>query len=285
MALIAGGLFVASLAVHAASLAGVDVRVAWPGVMWLHALVLGACFSLVLGPARRRHARSLEDALPRWGVRLVYVLFAYMIVNSVLFAIQSQGGGPHIRDGRYVLNSHGRVLQFLTEEEWHWYRALELRGASGHWVFCALLAALVWARRVRAQPGHELPAEPEQPLGERVLAAAERCASGLRRTDWTTVLRAALCYSTAVVAALGLGAAAALYTSSPRGDSYDEEALWSLLVGTVALVPSLRAANPREGGGPADRAGCPVLCRRGGRGRRSCGAGRVPLSAFPPRGR
>jgi len=149
IAVLAGALFAVSLGLHVAALAGVDVREYWPGVFWLHAVVIAAPLSVVLSPAGRRH-RDLYEALPRWGARLIQVVFAYAIVNFVLYAIQSHGGGPGIEDGRYVLSRHGDVLRFLTEEDWHGYRALQLRGVSGHWMLFSLLAALVWAKEARA---------------------------------------------------------------------------------------------------------------------------------------
>ncbi len=56
------------------------------------------------------------------------------MVNFVLFALNSEGGGPSIRAGKFVLESHGRFIRDLTATEYTAFKANELRGFSGHWL-------------------------------------------------------------------------------------------------------------------------------------------------------
>ena len=77
-----------------------------------------------------------------------------------MFFVQSHGGGPEVRDGQYLLTSHGAVLRVLTEEQYHWYRALVVRGFSGHWMLFSLVPALFWLRESSTAQGPEAPVQP-----------------------------------------------------------------------------------------------------------------------------
>lgn len=69
----------------------------------------------------------------RWLIVLVICCFAYAIVNFALYII-SGPGSVDIRDGQYTLESNGKVIAILTEDRYHYYRANQLRGFSGHWM-------------------------------------------------------------------------------------------------------------------------------------------------------
>jgi len=51
----------------------------------------------------------------------------------MLFAI-SQSGVPDIKNEQYILQNHGQLIRILTEQEYHHYKANEVRGFSGHWI-------------------------------------------------------------------------------------------------------------------------------------------------------
>jgi hypothetical protein len=62
-------------------------------------------------------------------------------VNFGLFIYLMHGGRPNIDHGAYVLSSHGRLIQSLTEADYWKYKALEIRGFSGHWMLFYSVAA------------------------------------------------------------------------------------------------------------------------------------------------
>lgn len=149
LALFASALFALSMGLHVVSLAGVDVQARWPGVFWLQLVVVGAGFSLLL--TRGLRGRSLDEVLPGWAGRLFRIAFFYAIANFVLNMVQTHGAVPGIQGGQYALHSHGHIVRLLSEQEWHHFRALELRGFSSYWMLFSLLVALMWANEAQEE--------------------------------------------------------------------------------------------------------------------------------------
>lgn len=59
--------------------------------------------------------------------------------------MSSQPGSPEIQDGQYILQNHGKLIRTITEQEYHHYKANEVRGFSGHWlIFYGFSAALLY---------------------------------------------------------------------------------------------------------------------------------------------
>ena len=52
------------------------------------------------------------------------------------------GGSPEIRDGHYVLMSHGNLIGNLTLDDYLAMKRYQMRLFSGHWMFFYLLPAL-----------------------------------------------------------------------------------------------------------------------------------------------
>lgn len=95
---------------------------------------------------RRRAMKLLLQPLPPLGRIMIYILFAYIIVNFVLFIYLSEGGSPEVQDGTYILRSHGTLIRELTEKEYKWQLMYRLRGFSGHWMLFYLIPALYFWR-------------------------------------------------------------------------------------------------------------------------------------------
>jgi len=246
LALLATAEFALSLIVHMVAWGGVDVGQRHPQVWVLHVVIMLTWVAIIWRQLRR--GRPTPDgwspSLPPWGVRLIQVSFAYALVNFVLYLVQSHGGGPDIEHGQYVLSSHGRVLQVLSEAGYHHYRALELRGVSGLGAFFSLYAALVlWFDKALPPRAYRPTAEPKRPLADQALQLVEGLRSSLPSIDWEQVRWTALCAPTALYAGIALGVAAGLFVSPSRAMPPDNEATWSLLTGLIALAPSLWAAT------------------------------------------
>jgi hypothetical protein len=70
--------------------------------------------------------------------------FFYAFINFAFFMIGNIGT-PDIIDGKFVLHNHGRIIKNLTEQQYHHYKALELRGFSGHWIaFYGIATAVLY---------------------------------------------------------------------------------------------------------------------------------------------
>lgn len=44
-------------------------------------------------------------------------------------------GSPDIESGQFIINSHGKVVRGITENEYERIRSYEVRGVSRHWMF------------------------------------------------------------------------------------------------------------------------------------------------------
>jgi hypothetical protein len=127
-----------SLLVHIAALFGVDVSSRVPMVWVLHVGIFVVFIPLVfssrkvLGP--RPTFSEIRALFPGWVVLLGIAVFAYAAVNFLLFMVHTEGGSPSIRDGKYVLQSHGRLLREISSAEYVAFKANEVRGFSGHWL-------------------------------------------------------------------------------------------------------------------------------------------------------
>ena len=151
------GGFLLAAAAHGASVLGFDVQEHIPFVFGLHVGIFVVWFPAVL---RARTLRvDLEACLPPWVRTVLFVLFAYALLNFVFSLSQLGGGQPGMRDGRYVLLNKSKLVREINAQEYHQLRAFLLRAFSGHWLlfYGAACGFLLWRRPVPVasleQPG------------------------------------------------------------------------------------------------------------------------------------
>ena len=146
------------LLVHILSLLHIDVIDAVPYVWVLHAGIFITFGPALIGVIMSKEYRELEGGsivnrmnplkllkvmfghLPKWVFPILVLTFVYTFINFSLF-MQSEKGSPSFMNGQYVLASHGQVLEVITEQQFHYYQANELRGFSGHWIFFYCISA------------------------------------------------------------------------------------------------------------------------------------------------
>ena len=151
--------FTLSLFVHISALLGSDAAAKIPHLGFLHLGIFVVFIPFVLlsrkvfGPTPTQE--KVFAQFPRWVIVLGYVLFAYTIVNFLLFLIASEGGGPAMRDGKYLLESHGRILREITASEYQHFRFNVNRGFSGHWIVFYFIPLAFFMFRRKPQPASE----------------------------------------------------------------------------------------------------------------------------------
>jgi hypothetical protein len=97
---------------------------------------------------------KLRAMIPAWAGILLLLTFIYAIINFVLFIFLSEGGGvPDIKDGQFILHSHGKLIRYLTEQEYHMKKAYVLRVFSGHWLMFYLAPAMYFYFESRSRQG------------------------------------------------------------------------------------------------------------------------------------
>jgi hypothetical protein len=164
---VAAAFLIVTATVHVSTFLPIDPMDEWPGVMFLH-VAMFLPFGAALWYASRAggEKKSLDPIVhsaPRWMQGLTVGLFAYAIFNFGMFLTLSEGGGPTVRDGKYLLTSHGRVIRELTEAEYHRQRAYEVRGFSGHWMVFASASLMLLVGATRGGPGAEWEPDAEPP--------------------------------------------------------------------------------------------------------------------------
>ena len=135
--------FFASLLTHLTTFFGINPAKYVPWVWVLHLGIFIAMIPLLIAQRRKKAFRQdMLAALPHWARYAITGFFAYAFLNFALFFFLSEGGSSAIRDGKYVLHSHGQIIRELSEQEYELQRAYELRGFSGHWMLFYLLPAV-----------------------------------------------------------------------------------------------------------------------------------------------
>lgn len=156
--------WLSALVVHVLSIANVDSTAGMPVVWILHAGIFVVWLPMIFYLKKneevqafyklsknQRSAGALLKVLfkhtPDWLKVLAVLGFLYMPVNFFL-SVVSQHGSPDLKDGQYILHSHGKLIRILTEQEYHHYKANEIRGFSGHWLgFYGIAAAILFPLR------------------------------------------------------------------------------------------------------------------------------------------
>jgi hypothetical protein len=85
---------------------------------------------------------DMRSVLPLWAVPLFIMALVYAVANFAADLMLLQGGSPEIRDGHYVLMSHGKLIRDLTLEDYLTMQRYQMRLFSGHWMFFYLFPAL-----------------------------------------------------------------------------------------------------------------------------------------------
>ena len=92
----------------------------------------------------------LFRSAPRWLVAALPLLLVYAVFNFLAVAFLNRGGVPsRWEDGAYVLHSHGTVIRFLSQPEYHRHKSYEARMSSAHSMlfYCFAGVMLCAARR------------------------------------------------------------------------------------------------------------------------------------------
>jgi hypothetical protein len=144
-----------SLIVHLLSLADIDVSETIPFVWFLHIGIFVVWFPVVFELKKNEELQAYQQSgilnkmnqigllkiifkdTPTWIIIIVAGGFFYAIINFIInfmLSMSLQGGTPEIKDGVFILESHGKLIRTLTEQEYNHYKANTVRIFSGHWI-------------------------------------------------------------------------------------------------------------------------------------------------------
>lgn len=150
------------LLVHVLSITGIDVAEKAPFVWFLHIGIFVVGIPVVFELKKNEELQQYQQSArlnginpieffriifketPIWMTIIAGIGFIYAFINFALFFF-SQEGTASIIDGQYILENHGEQIKTLTKQEYHHFKATELRGFSGHWIlFYGVATALLF---------------------------------------------------------------------------------------------------------------------------------------------
>ena len=147
------------LIVHLLSLSHYDVTDKLPYVWVLHIGIFAVWIPAVFAMKNNEELKKYEESgnrkifgffrimfsqIPVWLRIIAIVSFFYALVNFIL-AFVFKDGTPALADGQFILENHGRFVRTISEQEYHHYRANQVRGFSGHWLaFYGVAAAILY---------------------------------------------------------------------------------------------------------------------------------------------
>ena len=150
------------LIVHFASLFDIDITDQAPYVWVLHLGIFVVWIPTVLYLKNNEELKTFKESgmlnqmnpfgfykivfkqTPTWLAVLAVGGIFYTFANFMLF-MGTQIGTPDIEGGHYILHNHGELIKTITEQEYHHYKANEVRGFSGHWIaFYGMATAILY---------------------------------------------------------------------------------------------------------------------------------------------
>ncbi|HLP11098.1 MAG TPA: hypothetical protein VK177_04140 [Flavobacteriales bacterium] len=137
---------------HTLTIAHIDVENHVPYTWALHVLIFVVWIPLVFDLKKNKElqeyyqspkAKSLLSGFyfckiifkgaPLWMQLLVGASLFYSALNFIVL-LQLYPGSAEIQNGHYVLMEKGETIKHITEAEYHYYNAIQLRIFSGHWL-------------------------------------------------------------------------------------------------------------------------------------------------------
>jgi hypothetical protein len=148
--------FILSLAVHIASLFHIDVAQYFSFVWVLHLGIFVVFIPFVFISRKlfgnRLSPNFLQDNFSVQVIMLGKIILFYVVINFILFMIQSEGASPSILNGKFALTNHGKLVREITENEYHLFQARVLRGFSGHWLMFYFIPLVFFLFRKKRTP-------------------------------------------------------------------------------------------------------------------------------------
>jgi len=81
---------------------------------------------------------------PRWAVRSMQVLFVLFVAVFFTFLAMSHAASPQIVNGDYVLDSHGKIVAYISQRDYLSLKGWELRFFASGWIVGYYAMMLYW---------------------------------------------------------------------------------------------------------------------------------------------
>ena len=122
LGLIAVAGLIAALLVHGLTYVSVDAAARFPAVWGLHLasilIMVPVIWHLRSTVGSRLRLADIRALLPPWAAGLCVAAMIYTFANFALGLKNTEGGSVSVKDGHFVLQSHGRLIRTLTAPEY-----------------------------------------------------------------------------------------------------------------------------------------------------------------------
>ena len=166
LAIAVGGWILSTIA-HLVTFLGIAPNKICPWIWLLHLGIFVVWFPMIfvsgktMKPGYRKSFKELMPHAPSWMPRLCGILFAYALFNFFFtIFVLNKGGNPSVIDGEKVLQSHGKIIRKLSDEEYRWHEAYSVRMFSGHWMLFYGIATAVLLSRIKETGGGQAEKNP-----------------------------------------------------------------------------------------------------------------------------
>jgi hypothetical protein len=143
MAVLAAPGLIAGIYIFVESFSGLTMERLGVRAFLLH-LGLFAFFIPLIGVERWSKGVDPFRGRPRWVIRCVQMLFLLFIVVFLAFLAMSHAASPDIINGEYVLNSHGKIIEHISERDYLFLKGWELRLFASGWVLTYFAVMMLW---------------------------------------------------------------------------------------------------------------------------------------------
>ncbi|MDU1906185.1 MAG: hypothetical protein E6772_15550 [Dysgonomonas sp.] len=160
-----------SLIIHIFAITGVDIEYEYPATSYLGMIIFIIWLPAILLLINKKKSRvnNQEDTetsssdqaktffndilgdSPKPLKIIAITCWIYGFINFTLF-LSNHPDSVGIIDNEYVLHEKGYVRKKLTKKEYHYQRAVETRGFSGHWlIFYGVATAILYPFKARKE--------------------------------------------------------------------------------------------------------------------------------------
>jgi hypothetical protein len=109
----------------------------------LHLGIFALAIPLVFA---KRWSKSVNPfrGKPGWVVRSIQILGLLFVASFLVFLALSHAASPEILNGEYVLNNHGKIVGHISERDYRFLKASELRLFASLWIFAYYSLMMHW---------------------------------------------------------------------------------------------------------------------------------------------
>jgi hypothetical protein len=143
MAALAAPGLIAGICIFVASFFGLTMDKLGPKAFLLHVGIFALFIPLVVIEQWTKGVDPFRGK-PRWVLRSMQILFLFCVLVLCTFLVLSQAASPEIVNGEYVLRLHGGKIEHISERDYLFLKAWQLRLFASGWIVSYYATMMSW---------------------------------------------------------------------------------------------------------------------------------------------